>query len=358
MGTSSGLICDRGSVSKLIGRLERVNLQSYIIVAAPGHDLPLSSVDSLILIGGVSILTENEHNNYYQQCLPTILPVNTSVRVHYPVRRFPMFNDTRIVDRNPSFIIIDKPHLLPSQPYKGNRWENAQGFVECNGVVPKTFEDVRKITEDSKRPSLLNRLDLPVSGLLFLGDSDISRSTFMRMSKENKIKKQYLAVSEKKIGTGVKRLLLFTKDERGGGGMGGSKGQVLCSSDLRMSKKDGWTKCIMDVNRREEFSVEGKTRYEYTINLVTGRKHQIRSCMAFLGASLIGDSLYGPMENKGVEFEMEREEVEALEKGLQDGNSVRKRIGLRCVGVSVEERVFRADEGDFDGGKWWRKELE
>ena len=62
--------------------------------------------------------------------------------------------------------------------------------------------------------------------MLFLGNSVRSRSTFESLSKRGKIKKQYQCVSYNKVKTGVKRLLLYTKDERGGGGMGCSKGQV------------------------------------------------------------------------------------------------------------------------------------
>ena len=62
--------------------------------------------------------------------------------------------------------------------------------------------------------------------MIFLGTSIRSRSTFSKLSKEGKIKKQYQCVSYNKVKTGVKRLLLYTKDERGGGGMGCSKGQV------------------------------------------------------------------------------------------------------------------------------------
>ncbi|GMH48248.1 hypothetical protein TrVE_jg11667 [Triparma verrucosa] len=327
--------------------------------------LPLSSINSLIIIGAVGVLKTNDKGDekWYQQCLPIMCDTGEKIRVHYPVRRFPNFKDLKIVHSDNSFIVVDKPPMLPSQPFKGNRWESVVGYLECSGTVPTTFQEVTKILSTSQRPSLLNRLDLPVSGMIFLGTSIRSRSTFSKLSKEGKIKKQYQCVSYNKVKTGVKRLLLYTKDERGGGGMGCSKGQVLCSSDLRLLKQkdSGWTKCIMDVNSRTSFTRGERIVYEYTINLVTGRKHQIRSCMSYLGGSLVGDCLYEPMEGLGVRVGMEEEEVEGLERGLERGRTVRGRIGLRCVAVSVDGKVYRAKEPDLEKGeepeKWWRHEL-
>ena len=76
---------------------------------------------------------------------------------------------------------------------------------------------------------------------------------------------------------------------------------------------------------------------------------------------MVGDCLYEPMEGLGVRVGMEEEVVEGLERGLERGRTVRGRIGLRCVAVSVDGKVYRAKEPDLEKGeepeKWWRHEL-
>lgn len=109
------------------------------------------------------------------------------------------------------------------------------------------------------RPHLLNRIDLPVSGLVVLGRTPRSRRTFSDLQKRNEVKKQYQCCSEHSIPTGVKKALLYTggsgRDRGGQGVPGGDLGQVLCSAPKGgMSGEDGWSRCLMDVSRREEVS--------------------------------------------------------------------------------------------------------
>ena len=76
---------------------------------------------------------------------------------------------------------------------------------------------------------------------------------------------------------------------------------------------------------------------------------------------MVGDCLYGPMEGVGVRVGMVEKEVEGLERGLERGGTVRGRIGMRCVAVSVDGEGYRAGEPDLEKGeepeKWCRHEL-
>ena len=120
-------------------------------VASVDTDFTLEDANQLISVGGVSWRSEGggdaaegkEGEDYYQQLLPLNLPPSSAVRVHYPVRRFPSFPLCEVVHEDPSFIVVDKPAMLPSQPYKGNRWENVVGYWETNGKAPETMVEVR-----------------------------------------------------------------------------------------------------------------------------------------------------------------------------------------------------------------------
>lgn len=123
-------------------------------VASVDADFTLQDANELISVGGVSWRSEGgggsgtaegeEEDDYYQQLLPLNLPASSAVRVHYPVRRFPSFPLCEVVHEDPSFIVVDKPAMLPSQPYKGNRWENVVGYWETGGKAPETMEEVRE----------------------------------------------------------------------------------------------------------------------------------------------------------------------------------------------------------------------
>ena len=101
-----------------------------------------------------------------------------------------------------------------------------------------------------------------------------------------------------------------------------------------------------------QLSVGGRVRYEYTINLLTGRKHQIRAVMSMLGAPLLNDTLYAPLKGLQVERVMEESEMGRLEQGLAGGRTVRTRIGLRAVAVAIGSTVVKSK-----GGNWWREEV-
>lgn len=125
-------------------------------------------------------------------------------------------------------------------------------------------------------PAPCNRLDRNTSGIVFFGKNFEALKVLNELIRERKVKKYYCALVKGKIKEG-KYEAFITKDE------GANKSQVFYDN------KANTKKIAMDVKVLETngaFSL-------LEIELITGRSHQLRAHLAFLGNPIIGDSKYG-----------------------------------------------------------------
>ena len=125
-----------------------------------------------------------------------------------------------------------------------------------------------------------HRLDRNTSGLIIFSKSDEVNNILMEKFKNHEIEKRYLA---KVIGIPIKKkdtlVHYLFKD---------NKKSIVYISD---KPKTGYRKIItsykvLNSNKKENTSI-------LDINLETGRTHQIRAHLAFIGHPIIGDGKYG-----------------------------------------------------------------
>ena len=81
-------------------------------------------------------------------------------------------------------------------------------------------------SDSAFRPILLNRVDLCVSGVVVFSRTPLGRRVWDEMNGRREVKKEYLALSEKRINVGVKKVLMCTNRGQGRLPTGG-KGKVL-----------------------------------------------------------------------------------------------------------------------------------
>lgn len=178
-----------------------------------------------------------------------------------------------IVYEDADLLVVNKPQGMVVHPAAGNYsgtlvnalLDHCEDLSGINGVI---------------RPGIVHRIDKDTSGLLVVAKNDRSHLELARQIKEHAVQRRYIALVH--------------------GDIAEPKGMV----DAPIGRDPRDRKKMAVVTRNSKPAV---TRYrvlerfaEYTLvecSLETGRTHQIRVHMAYLGHPVAGDPVYGPRKN-------------------------------------------------------------
>ena len=125
---------------------------------------------------------------------------------------------------------------------------------------------------------LVNRLDRPTSGLVIFSKTSKSLARMNKLLKERKIKKIYLAVTEKSPNPKKGTLINFLKKNQ-------KKNKSFIVNENELKSKKAILHYTLIKKLKNFFLIE--------IMLETGRHHQIRSQLANIGCVIKGDVKYG-----------------------------------------------------------------
>lgn len=170
-------------------------------------------------------------------------------------------------------IVVNKPQGLVVHPAPGNY---SGTLVNALLYHCKDLSGINGVA----RPGIVHRIDKDTSGVLVIAKNDKSHNKLSEQLKEHSMKREYIALVEGVI-----------KQDKG-----------VVDKPLGRNPKDRLKMGIVEGGKRAVTHYEVLKRFEkYTLIkciLETGRTHQIRVHMAYLGHPLVGDPVYGYKKQK------------------------------------------------------------
>ncbi len=177
----------------------------------------------------------------------------------------------RIVFEDTELAVIDKPAGMVVHPAAGS----PSGTL-VNALLAR-YPELREMGTAEGRQGIVHRLDKDTSGLMVIARNDLALHELMHQFQARTVDKTYLALLER-----VPRSLTGVVNAP----IGRDPKQRKRMAVLREGKAALTEFKVLDTEFRD-----GQALVEITIR--TGRTHQIRVHMAFIGAPVVGDTIYG-----------------------------------------------------------------
>lgn len=188
-----------------------------------------------------------------------------------------MDKELEVLYEDNHIIVVNKPQNIPSQADSSED--------EDMLTIVKNYIKVKANKPGNVYLGLVHRLDRPTGGVMVFAKTSKAASRLSKQLKEKELKKKYLCVVFGKPQIAKNRLTTYLKkDEK--------------TNTVRIAPKleEGSKEAILEYE-----VLETKTKYSLiSVDLITGRSHQIRVQMASqLNVPIFADFKYGDKTNKG-----------------------------------------------------------
>ncbi len=178
----------------------------------------------------------------------------------------PLFMELTILYEDRDILVVDKPAHMSTHISTGNNSNTLQNAIA--GLYEKRGEKAVF--------RCMNRLDTDTSGLTIIAKHEISASVLYQMGLKHEVKREYCCIvkGEPPLREGTISVPI-----------GREEGKVL-----KMKVDSGGKTAI---THYKVLKTNGDLSF-LQVNLETGRTHQVRVHMKYLGCPIIGDYLYNP----------------------------------------------------------------
>ena len=183
-----------------------------------------------------------------------------------------------IIHEDAELLVINKPAGLVCHPSK-------------DGPMSSLIGRVRLYLGAESRPHLVNRLDRETSGVTLVAKTDAAALELRRLWESREVRKEYLAIVHGHVGVEQGTIdAPLGKDEASRVAIKDCVRADGSPSQTEFSRERVFAKRVSGDNGPRTFSL-------LRVLPRTGRKHQIRIHLAYLGHSIVGDKIYGEDED-------------------------------------------------------------
>ena len=236
------------------------------------EELTRSSIQSLIKTGEVLVKGNSVNKSYKLQSGDSIEVI---IPEPQPLNTVPENIPNDIIYEDEDLLIVNKPKGMVVHPAHGNHtgtlvnallYHCGDSLSGINGVI---------------RPGIVHRIDKNTSGLLIVAKNDTSHVKLSEQIRDHSFTREYEAIA-----VGSFKNETFTVD-----------------APIGRHKTDRKKMCVTYENSKNAIT-HGNVLKQYggfahlRLKLETGRTHQIRVHLAYIGHPVLGDDVYGkPYKN-------------------------------------------------------------
>lgn len=176
-----------------------------------------------------------------------------------------------IIYEDDDLAVIDKPAGMTVHPGVNNETGTLVSAILAR------WPQIVQMNVEEKRAGIVHRLDKDTSGLIVIAKNDTARRRLAEQFQGRTVEKRYLALLERRPQTVTGRIEApIARDPNQRKRMAVVRGGRPAITEFRV---------LDDQFREEQALVE--------VQIFTGRTHQIRVHMAFIGCPVVGDTVYG-----------------------------------------------------------------
>ncbi|MBN2500398.1 MAG: RluA family pseudouridine synthase [Anaerolineales bacterium] len=275
---------------------ESSRLDHFLVSNLP--ELSRSRIQALIKAGEVQVDGETITKTGYKVEAPCTVKI--LIPPPEPSEIIPEDIPLDIIYENKDVAVINKPPGLVVHPAAGHQTGTLVHALLAH--IPD-LEGVGGV----KRPGIVHRLDKNTSGLLIVAKNDRAHRELQRQFKERSVEKHYLTLVDGQPPTKIGRIeAAIGRDPAN-------------RKRMAVTTENKGRAAISEYQTKEQFDKHAFL----DVHILTGRTHQIRVHMAFIGCPVVGDTVYG---RKRPTLPVKRQLLHAARMQLQLPGAARPRL--------------------------------
>lgn len=241
----------------------------HAIMAHIGDRLSRAQLQALIAAGAVTV-------NDRQVKAGSRLKGGERVRLEVPRKTAPERVQPEalplaVVYEDDELAVIDKPAGMTVHPGVNNETGTLVGALLAR------WPQIAQMAVEEKRAGIVHRLDKDTSGLIVIAKQDAARRRLTEQFQARTVEKRYLALLERRPQTDTGRIEApIARDP---------------NQRKRMAVVRGGRPAVTEFRVLDDDFSGGQALVE--VQIFSGRTHQIRVHMAFIGCPVVGDTVYG-----------------------------------------------------------------